>query len=327
MRIPDTATPGDPPRVVMVVRLGAMGDVFHALPAVARLKLSFPRSELTWVMAPKWMPLLDGNPYVDHVLPFNRRRFADLRRAVRALRALKPDLAVDFQGLMQSAVIARLAGPRRLFGFGRKAARERMAARLYRTRVEPAATHIVDRNLELAAACGATAGPVEFTIPAGADEGHLPEGPFVLASPFAGWRAKQWPLEYYGQLAGLLAQRKITLVTNLAPDRAAEVAGIANLQTHVSSLAGLIGATRRATAVLGLDSGPMHLAAALAKPGVALFGPTDPARNGPYGGTMRTLRAPNVETTWKRDDEIHPGMRALEPARVFRVLLETMGMA
>ena len=315
------------PRTLLVVRLGAMGDVLHALPAVACLKRTFPESKLTWVVAPKWMPLIEGNPFVDQVLPFNRRRFRELRRAIRVLHGLKPDLAVDFQGLIQSAVVARLARPRRLVGFGKKSTRERMAAWLYKSRVEPSATHIVDRNLELAAACGAKVDQVEFPIPAGVYEGRLPEGRFVLTSPLAGWRSKQWPLEYYGCLAGLLAQRGLTLVANLAPGRAAELAGISNLAVHASTLAGLIGATRRATAVLGLDSGPMHLAASLGKPGVALFGPTDPARNGPYGGTMRVLRSPNVETTWKRDNEIHPSMRALEPARVFAALLETVGMA
>jgi heptosyltransferase-1 len=319
--------PDGSPHTVMVVRLGAMGDVLHALPAVACLKRSFPDCRLIWVIAPKWVPLLDANPYVDEILPFSRKRLHDLRRAVRTLRALKPDLAVDFQGLIQSAVVARLAQPRRLVGFGKKSARERLASRLYKTRVEPSATHVVDRNLELAATCGASLERIEFPIPAGVSEGQLPEGCFVLASPFAGWPGKQWPLNYYGHLAKLLAERQITLVANVAPERATELAGIPNLQTHVSSLAGLIDATRRAAGVVGLDSGPMHLAAALAKPGVALYGPTDPARNGPYGGTIRMLRAPGVQTSWKRTGEIHWSMQALEPRHVFHTLLEAMGIA
>jgi len=319
--------PDGPPRTVMVVRLGAMGDVLHALPAVACLKRSFPDCRLTWVIAPRWVPLLEANPYVDEVLPFNRKSLAGLRRAVRALRALKPDLAVDFQGLIQSAIVARLARPRRLVGLGPKSARERLASGLYKARVEPSATHVVDRNLELAAACGARLERIEFPIPAGVSEGQLPEGRFVLASPFAGWPGKQWPLNYYGQLAKLLAERQITLVTNVAPERAADLSGIPNLQTHVSSLAGLIHATRRAAGVVGLDSGPLHLAAALSKPGVALYGPTDPARNGPYGGTIRMLRAPGVQTSWKRTGEMHWSMRALEPQHVFHTLLEVMGIA
>jgi heptosyltransferase-1 len=310
----------------MVVRLGAMGDVLHALPAVACLKRSFPDSRLIWVIAPKWVPLLDANPYVDEVLPFNRKRLRDLSRAIRTLRALKPDLAVDFQGLLQSAMVARLARPRRFVGFGKKSARERLACRLYKSRVEPSATHVVDRNMELAASCGARRECIEFPIPAGVSEGRLPGGRFVLASPFAGWPGKQWPLSYYGQLAKLLAERRITLVTNVTPERASDLAGIPNLQTHVSSIAGLIDATRRAAGIVGLDSGPLHLAAALGKPGVALYGPTDPARNGPYGSTIRMLRAPGVQTSWKRTGEIHWSMQALEPKHVFQTLLEAMGI-
>jgi len=319
--------PAVPPRTVMVVRLGAMGDVLHALPAVASLKRSFPDCRLTWVIAPRWVPLLEANPYVDEVLPFNRKSLAGLRHAFRTLRALKPDLAVDFQGLIQSAMVARLARPRRLVGLGPKSARERLASRLYKARVEPSAIHVVDRNLELAAACGASLERIEFPIPAGVSEGQLPEGRFVLANPFAGWPGKQWPLDYYGQLAKLLAHQQLTLVTNVAPERANDLAGIPNLQTHVSSLAGLIHATRRAAGVVGLDSGPLHLAAALGKPGVALYGPTDPARNGPYGGTIRMLRAPGVQTSWKRTGEMHWSMQALEPQHVFHTLLEAMGIA
>jgi heptosyltransferase-1 len=316
--------PSESPRSILVVRLGAMGDVVHALPAVASLKQTFPDCRLAWAIAPKWIPLLEGNPYVDRVLPFNRRHLRDLRAALGELRALKPDLAVDFQGLIQSAVVARLARPERLFGFGKKSVRERLAATLYKTRVEPSTVHIVDRNLELAAACGARVHQAEFPIPAGTSEGHLPEEPFVLASPLAGWPGKQWPLSHYAQLAALLAERQIVLVANLAPGRAAELSGIPNIVPHVSTLAGLIGATRRASAVVGLDSGPLHLAAALGKPGVALYGPTDPARNGPYGGTIRVLRVPGVQTNWKRENEIHWSMQALDAKRVFEALLETM---
>jgi len=319
--------PAGSPRTVVVVRLGAMGDVLHALPAVACLKRSFPDCRLTWVIAPRWAPLLEANPYVDEVLPFNRKSLPGLRHALRTLRALKPDLAVDFQGLIQSAMVARLARPRRLVGLGPKSARERLASRLYKARVEPSAIHVVDRNLELAAACGARLERIEFPIPAGVSEGQLPEGRFVLASPFAGWPGKQWPLNYYGQLAKLLAGQRVTLVTNVAPERANDLAGIPNLQTHVSSLAGLIHATRRAAGVVGLDSGPLHLAAALSKPGVALYGPTDPARNGPYGGTIRMLRAPGVQTSWKRTGKMHWSMQALEPQHVFHTLLEAMGIA
>ena len=93
-----------------------------------------------------------------------------------------------------------------------------------------------------------------------------------------------------------------------------------NVLIHVSSIAGLIHATRQATAIVGIDSGPLHLAAALKKPGVAIFGGTDPARNGPYGGTIRVLRSPNAVTSYKRGHEIDPVMREITPDEVYGAL-------
>ena len=89
---------------------------------------------------------------------------------------------------------------------------------------------------------------------------------------------------------------------------------------HLSGIAGLIHATRRAQAVIGVDSGPLHLAAALSKPGVAIFGPTDPLRNGPYGGTIRVLRSLGVATTYKRATGAHDSMRAISPEDVLEAL-------
>jgi heptosyltransferase-1 len=126
----------------------------------------------------------------------------------------------------------------------------------------------------------------------------LPDGKFVLASPLAGWNAKQWPLERFEELASLL---EMPLVVNGSPDSAEMLQRVRGAHVHISGIAGLIDATRRAHAVIGVDSGPMHLAAALAKPGVAIFGTTDPTRNGPYGGSLRVLRSGAAVTTYKRD--------------------------
>jgi len=183
----------------------------------------------------------------------------------------------------------------------------------------------VDRNLELAAHAGAAAGPVGFSLPPGRPEGELPSELFVLASPLAGWKSKQWPLEHWAALARLLhGHTNYRLVVNGPPAAASLVTSIPGALLHVSSVAGLIDATRRAAAIVGLDSGPVHLAAALSKPGVALFGPTDPARNGPYGGSIRSLRVPDAQTTYAREDSIHPSMRALTPEFVFRALMDVL---
>lgn len=297
---------------ILVIRLGSLGDVVHALPAVASLKHSFPRSHLSWIIKPQWAPLLEGNPYVDEIIPY-QRSVTGLTEAWRKLRRERVQLAVDLQGLIQSALIAAAARPEKIVGLDRSQAREPLAAAVYSTTVRTTSVHRVDQYLEIAAAAGATNTVTTFPLPPGKPEGDLPNGPFVLASPLAGWKAKQWPFEYWAELAAGL---KIPLVLNGPPSTADTLAQAEGAHVHLSGIAGLIDATRRATAVVGVDSGPTHLAAALAKPGVAIYGPTDPASHGPYGGSMKVLRSPEAVTSYKRRDEEDASMRAIQPGEV-----------
>src|SRR5580658_5424472 len=303
---------------ILVVRLGSMGDVIHALPAVASLKHSFPRSTLTWVIRPKWEYLLEGNPFVDRAIAMERSAQGAIA-AVRELRRERFDVVVDFQGLLQSALVAALARADKKVGLHRSQAREGAAALFYSTAVLTKSAHRVDANLELAAAAGASSLLRVFRVPEGAPEGTLPEGRFVLASPLAGWESKQWPVEFYEELARELG---MPLVVNGPPQSAGLLARVQGAQIHLSGVAGLIDATRRAYAVIGVDSGPLHLAAALAKPGVAIYGPTDPASHGPYGGSIRVLRSTEAVTSYKRRSEIDLSMYAITPAAVLEALEE-----
>jgi heptosyltransferase-1 len=292
-----------------------MGDILHTLPAVASLKHGLAGSSITWAVEPRWAPLLEDNPFIEDIIIVDRRSARALLALWRRLRDGAFDTAVDFQGLMKSALVASFAHPEQIVGLHRSAAREPLAALLYSSTCEPRAEHVVDRQLEIAACAGATAVVRTFALPEGRPEGVLPDGPFVLASPLAGWAGKQWPLEYYAKLAAMFRASGYSLVLN--GPHTIEVPGAL---PHASGLAGLIWATRRAAAVVGIDSGPLHLAAALCKPGVAIFGPTDPARNGPYGGSIRVLRARGARTTYKRHDEIDPSMRAVTPEEVWAAL-------
>lgn len=299
---------------ILVVRLGAMGDILHALPAVAALRMSFPEAEVCWAAAPRWRDLLHGNPLVDEFIEFDRRRAGGWFRAWRALRRERFDLAIDFQGLWQSALVATIARSSRVIGYERAQAREGGAAVFYTETVHAMASHVVDRNLELSAAAGALRRVHEFPLPAGRPEGNLPDTPFVLANPLAGWVSKQWPLEHYQTLALQLRDSLgLPLVVNGPPGSERLLRQITAAIPHTSSVSGLIHATRRAAAVVGVDSGPLHLAAALGKPGVAIFGPTDPVRNGPYGNSLAVLRDPSASTTYARESEIAPSMRAVTP--------------
>jgi heptosyltransferase-1 len=316
---------------ILVVRLGAMGDVLHALPAAASLKHSFPASKLTWVVESTWAPLLENNSFIDRVICLDRRRSSSWLTTLRELREQRFSLAFDFQGLLKSAITASLARPDRLIGYSHRLVRERMAAWFYSNRVSSAAVHVVDRHLDAAAAAGAVNLIRSFPLPPGTPEGDLPDEPFVLATPSAGWKSKQWPLESYAEVARLLKdQWNIPLVLNGPPSARAELAQVPGVWVHTSGISGLIDATRRSTAVIGVDSGPMHLAAAIAKPGVAIFGPTDPARNGPYGGSLQVLRSPNAGVVgltrgdYRRGDTIDASMREITPEQVVTALASVL---
>jgi len=291
-----------------------MGDVIHALPAVASLKHSFPHSHLSWVIKPRWAPLLDGNPFVDEIIPFNRTA-RELLATWRLLRRKRFELAVDLQGLIQSALVAACAD--KIVGLARTQARESFAAMFYSSAVRTTALHRVDRYLELVAAAGASSLLRTFPLPPGKPEGALPEGPFILACPLAGWGSKQWPLGHYAELARRL---KSPLVVNGPPDAAEILSRIDGAQVHLSGIEGLIDATRRAQAIVGVDSGPVHLAAALGKPGVAIYGPTDPASHGPYGGTLHVLRSSSAITSYKRRAADPGSMRAVSVTEVLEAL-------
>jgi heptosyltransferase I len=299
---------------ILAIRLSALGDIIHALPAIASLKQSFPLSRLSMLIAPRWHAIVEGNPFIDELIPPN---IAEVRR-------LRPDLAFDFQGLLKSALLGRLARPPKFYGFHRSVARESLAPLFYTHPIRVTGPHRVERCLQLIAAAGATQLTDKAWIPPGRPEGELPTTPFVLASPFAGWVGKQWPLGNYEVLGRFLSHEGLELVANVPGDRVAELAPFGHVGVHTSSIAGLIDATRRAAAILGVDSGPLHVAAALRKPGVALFGPTDPKLTGPYGGSIYVLRASGVETTYKRHGQIHSSMCAITPRRVAEALLHSL---
>lgn len=299
---------------ILAIRLGALGDILHALPAIQSLKQSFSAAKLSLLIAPRWVPIVEGNPFIDQIIP----------PRLSAVRRLSPELAFDFQGLLKSALLGRLARPRSFYGFDRSVAREGLAPIFYTHRIPVIGPHRIERNLQLIAAAGASRLTTDAWIPPGRPEGDLPKGAFVLASPLAGWAGKQWPLENYDLVAQILSRDGLEFVINVPGQQRQSLAGFKHLRVHTSTVAGLIDGTRRATAVVGVDSGPLHLAAALHKPGVALYGPTDPKMTGPFGGTFTVIRSADVETTYKRHGKIHLSMRAVTPQQVAEALLRSL---
>ncbi len=302
---------------ILIVRLGAMGDILHAMPAVAALRRALPQCFLGWVIEPRWEPLLHADissapqtaamPLVDAVHTAHARGWARAPlasatwRAIRALRSElrheQYDLAIDLQGAIRSAWIGRMAGARLV---GEASPREAPSKWLFHRRVATHGVHVIEQATEVvAAAIDVSLGPtidepVQAPLPVSANAEAwcdsalgAENAPVVLIHPGAGWGAKRWPSQRYGAVARHLRQQNATVLINAGPGEermAEEVVQASDGYARVlaMTLEQLVAVTRRATLVIGGDTGPLHLAGALGKPVVAIFGPTDPARNGPY---------------------------------------------
>ena len=315
---------------ILIVRVGAMGDVLHALPAVAALGAALPTAHIGWAIDPRWSPLL-ASPLIDTLHLVNTRAWTPtnfLPHVVtlrRELRAHHYNLAIDLQGNIRSAVIARLASAPRIVGS--QTPRE-APARIFYTQAVPLQTpSVITQAAELiSAALNQTITPIQPTLP------HNPEAeawadthtqtPFILIAPTAGWGAKEWPLPNYAALIPLLEARGYRVLLNATPTSTHNLPG----QPIPSSLPQLIALTRRAALVIGGDTGPVHLAAALGRPTLALFGPTDPARNGPHFPNARTLtlRHPASQTDHHRTDAPDPGLKQITVEQVLEAALRLL---
>jgi heptosyltransferase-1 len=289
-----------------LVRLSALGDCIHALPVVAALREALPDAHLGWAIAESGFELLSPHPLVDRFHRFPRRargrtRFAALRAFRAELRAQRYDIAIDLQGLAKSGLVAWWSGASVRLGFAGRDSRE--LNRLFlNLRVAPpaAAAHVVDRNLSLLAALGIEPpSRGRFPLPAllpshGLAElrGQIGGRTFAVLHPGTTWATKRWPLAAWAALAGeLWRTRGLVSVVSWGSPRerldAQEIVSGAVLDaallappTDLRDLASLLSA---AGLVVGADTGPMHLAVALEVPTVAVFGASDPRRNGPYG--------------------------------------------
>jgi heptosyltransferase-1 len=315
---------------VLIVRVGAMGDVLHALPAVSALRRARPEWVIDWVVDARWSALLEDGPVVNAVHVVETREWSKrpvsvgtLRSAMalrKSLRAKKYDLVVDMQGTLRSAVIGRMAGAR-LVGFSDP--RERVGW-LYSERVQRLGEHVVGQGaVLLGEACGVALEPKEFGLPATAAKERWAEEqvvvrPMCVLSAGGGWGAKLWPVKSYARLAIALRAMGFDVVVSAVSDGDALAQGVVAASEGaarmvVCDVAGLVALLRRADLFVGGDSGPTHLAAALAVPTVALFGPTDPARNGPWGpGPKAGLRDAAAVTSYKRTAGSAMGMIAVE---------------
>jgi lipopolysaccharide heptosyltransferase I len=287
---------------LLVVRLGSLGDLVHTLPAVSAIHRAAPQLEIDWLVDAVHQDFLRLVPILSSIMTLTTPTAGGWLEIRRRLRARHYDAALDFQGLVKSAALARLSGAKRVVGFDRAALREPAAALLYRERVPiPAGGHVIQKNLQLATTVGATAGTIEFPIgpidsrALAAVRGEDPS-PFVLLNPGAAWPNKQWPPDRFGRLARWLRDRHgLSSVAlwgpgeeRLASTIVASSSGAATMAPP-TNLTDLVALSRAARLVVSGDTGPTHIAAAVGTPVVAIFGPTDPIRNGPWSPADRSL--------------------------------------
>jgi len=325
-----------PPTRILIVKLSSLGDIVHALPVPASLRATFPQARLAWVVEKKWLPLVAHHPDLDEVftvdsLGLRRRphRWRELRAALRRVRAFQPEVALDLQGTLKSAVIARASGASARLGFSAGARRELAAGLAYTARIEPRSAHVVEQMLDLAEALGPLRRELRFPfpIPPAVQEevdrwiAENQLGEFAFFSPGGGWASKRWPSDRYATLAEMLQrQYGLTVVLNRGPgeremDDAYRRANEIRARLFSGDVEHLAAILRRARLAVGADTGPLQLAAALDVPTVALFGPTDPERNRPYSPHCQVIRK-TAATTYQRRATYSPAMLAITPEEV-----------
>ena len=295
----------EPAENILILRLSALGDIIHTLPAVAALRSRYPEARMGWLVEEPYRDLVERVSPADVVFSAATRRWrknlasgatrAEIRELVRQLRASgRGAMAIDFQGLMKSAAFGVLSGASRRFGFRGNAVREKATVLLNNRRIEvDTSGHVVEWNLDLARGAGADA-----TVPPAIDLSPLIATPGddlvatmdqrpVLMFPGAGHSSKRWGAERFAELASLLGQRGLPVCViwgpgekDLAEVVASRSAAVLAPPTNLRELAFVLSQGRL---LIASDTGPLHMAAALGTPVVGLFGPTNPARNGPYG--------------------------------------------
>ncbi len=324
----------------LVVRLGSLGDIVHTFPAVAGLRNSFPRAEIIWLTHPRWVNLVASSGLASEIWPVDSRDLASVRQTIAKIRAQNWNASIDYQGLWKSALLPFLAGVPKRVGFSSASIREFGVPILYTDRVHPHSAHIADQNGELSLQVGAqnAVGLVEMRVDesdrlrvksvlhaAGIDR-------YVVLSPGGGWRSKCWPAQRFGELCQKIRKElNVPCVINYGPGEESLAAAVKSSSgnsdpfLYDGELGPLMALLQGAQCIVGGDTGPLHLAIALGTKAVAIFGPTNPARNGPYPPQPFVLRDPAASTTHKRETQTNPSLLKISVAQVFDAVKLQLG--
>jgi heptosyltransferase I len=298
---------------ILILKFSALGDVVHTLPVAATIRKSLPNSHIVWMVEERFQDLLIDNPDIDEIIPlrtkvwrknWNRQSIREILDTLKILRKHKFDLVLDFHGLLKSGIIAKLSGAPTRTGFHAKNCKEKISA-LFTNQKAPyiaGGLHVVDMYLKvLQTALGKIEEIKLFPL-------HIPDDmdtqithfwdqnpdmtrrPIVGINPGAGFESKQWELDRFAKLADRISEELgYSILLTWGPGEEHKVQQIADNMKQKSwvapptSILESIALYKRMALLVSCDSGPLHLAAAIGKPTVSIFGPTDPARNGAYG--------------------------------------------
>jgi heptosyltransferase I len=341
---------------VLIVRLGAMGDILHALPAITALRHAHPDWFMGWAVEPHWRALVAAEsksedsgrdsamPLIDQVhripakqwgrKPFRLSTLREIRALRKELRGQKYDVAIDLQGAVRSAFFGRWSGAKLI---GESVPREFAARWFFHQHVETQGTHVIEQDLEVVSAIAAEElAPIRPCLPYdenaeawAAQITASADGPVVILNAGAGWGAKRWPPERYGVVARKLSDAGCYILLNAGPGELTLAEAVQQASGGVTTiveatLGRLIELTRRASLVIAGDTGPLHLACSLGKPVVGIFGPTDPERNGPFGCDFRVLRHPESQRDHTRHSKPEAGLLTISPDAVLSAAQELL---
>jgi heptosyltransferase-1 len=288
---------------ILIIKPSSLGDIVHSLPFLKSLRDTFPEISIEWVISKSLSEILEGNPLVDRLIMFDKDSWKQPRRLTKTVREMKNfikeirseryDMIVDLQGLLRSGLMTFLAQSPLKLGF--KDAREGSRLFYHRAVSTNGVLHAVDRYLEMGKSIGVKTDDIKFPIHIDTAEeeringliGDLSE--YIVIVPSARWDTKKWPAKNFGMLISKLStpcvitgskseQKTIEQVMHFSTGKGINLCGKTSLKQLISLIAG-------AKMVISNDSGPMHIGAALGVPVLALFGPTDPLKTGPYGWT------------------------------------------
>lgn len=337
---------------ILIVKLSAIGDVIHTLPSLSALRRLYPDAHITWVVEEAAADLIVNHPLLDEALIFRRKgwlkkikagqfrsSWREMRSFFRQLRGRSYELVIDFHGLLKSSVIVFLSKGKRKLGYD--SWQELSCLFLNEKIPEHMNKHAVDRYLDFPCYLGAKIEKAEFIFPAGDDAQNkvrlllkkykVDDKKFIAINPVAYWETKLWDNEKFARLADLIhrkSQLKVVFtgskkesIGNIISAMATEGINLGG-ETSLLELAYLY---KKARMVITTDSGPMHLAAAVKTPVIALFGPTDPGRTGPYGDGHTIIRTDlSCSPCFLKKCATKKCMEDISPEQVFVVIEEKL---